>query len=228
MIGTGHLPHPISTPSRDPFVVMAKPVGPACNLACGYCYYLDSARLYERPHRFRMSDAMLERYVRQFIEASPGPLVHFVWHGASRPWPVSASTGEPSRDRHGLTRVIDKALLAGVVLLAHDDVEVPLPEPIAVAELAVLVSVRVALLVFELQQLQRHARTAQLTVHRREVRQRPGHARWPDRSEQALREGTVVHSVRQRPRQPREASTLHVPPHRDAGQPEGGLRPAAG
>lgn len=60
---------------------MAKPVGPACNLACGYCYYLDSARLYERPHRFRMSDAMLERYVRQFIEASPGPLVHFVWHG---------------------------------------------------------------------------------------------------------------------------------------------------
>jgi uncharacterized Fe-S cluster-containing radical SAM superfamily protein len=80
MIGTGH-PIPDQHSSRDPFVVMAKPVGPACNLACSYCYYLDSARLYERPHRFRMSDAILERYVRQFIEASPGPLVHFVWHG---------------------------------------------------------------------------------------------------------------------------------------------------
>ena len=68
-------------PEREPFVVMAKPVGPACNLDCSYCYYLESFRLYERPHRFRMSDDMLERYVRQFIEASPGPIVHFVWHG---------------------------------------------------------------------------------------------------------------------------------------------------
>jgi len=60
---------------------MAKPVGPVCNLECSYCYYLDSARLYTSRHKFRMSDALLETYIRQYIEASPGPVVLFVWHG---------------------------------------------------------------------------------------------------------------------------------------------------
>ncbi|MFC2010007.1 anaerobic sulfatase maturase [Chloroflexota bacterium] len=68
-------------PSNEPFVVMTKPVGPVCNLECSYCYYLETARLYTRPHRFRMSDALLETYVRQYIAASPGPVVLFVWHG---------------------------------------------------------------------------------------------------------------------------------------------------
>jgi uncharacterized protein len=64
-----------------PFVVMVKPVGPVCNLACGYCYYRGTADMYGRRHAFRMSDATLDLFVRQFIEASPGPEVHFVWHG---------------------------------------------------------------------------------------------------------------------------------------------------
>ena len=67
--------------ASEPFVVMAKPVGPICNLECGYCYYLDTARFYDRPHQFRMTDEMLETYIRQYIEASPGPVVPFVWHG---------------------------------------------------------------------------------------------------------------------------------------------------
>ncbi len=70
-----------TTPTREPFVVMAKPVGPVCNLECSYCYYLETDRLYTHPHRFRMSDALLETYVRQYIAASPGPVVLFVWHG---------------------------------------------------------------------------------------------------------------------------------------------------
>ena len=68
-------------PSTGPFVVMAKPVGPVCNLECSYCYYLETGRLYTGPHQFRMSDAMLETYVRRYIAASPGPVVLFVWHG---------------------------------------------------------------------------------------------------------------------------------------------------
>jgi len=60
---------------------MAKPVGPVCNLECSYCYYLETERLYIQPHQFRMSDALLETYVRQYIAASPGPVVQFVWHG---------------------------------------------------------------------------------------------------------------------------------------------------
>jgi uncharacterized protein len=70
-----------TTRASEPFVVMAKPVGPICNLQCGYCYYLDTTRFYDRPHQFRMSDERLETYIRQYIEASPGPVVHFVWHG---------------------------------------------------------------------------------------------------------------------------------------------------
>ncbi len=64
-----------------PFVVMAKPVGPACNLRCSYCYYLETRQLYPSPHSFMMSDLILENYIRQYIESSPGPSILFVWHG---------------------------------------------------------------------------------------------------------------------------------------------------
>lgn len=65
----------------EPFAIMAKPVGPSCNLKCDYCYYLETERLYEKPHQFRMSDALLERFIRQYIAAGPGPAVLFTWHG---------------------------------------------------------------------------------------------------------------------------------------------------
>jgi uncharacterized protein len=67
--------------NSKPFVVMAKPVGPVCNLECSYCYYLETDPFYARPHRFLMSDALLEKYISQYIAASPGPTVLFVWHG---------------------------------------------------------------------------------------------------------------------------------------------------
>lgn len=70
-----------SSKASEPFVVMAKPVGPRCNMKCSYCYYLDTGRLYGSPHQFQMSDNLLEMYVRQYIEASPGPVVQFTWHG---------------------------------------------------------------------------------------------------------------------------------------------------
>ncbi len=67
--------------TATPFVVMAKPLGPVCNLNCGYCYYLGKTSLFPAGERFRMADEVLEGYVRSFIEASPGPVVQFVWHG---------------------------------------------------------------------------------------------------------------------------------------------------
>jgi uncharacterized protein len=67
--------------SRDPYVVMAKPAGPRCNLACSYCYYLASEALYPAGDDCRMSAEMLETYIRQYIEDSPGPIVSFIWHG---------------------------------------------------------------------------------------------------------------------------------------------------
>ena len=70
-----------SAMTAEPFVVMAKPVGPLCNLECSYCYYLETGHFYDSSHSFRMSNALLERYVRQYIAASPGPVVQFTWHG---------------------------------------------------------------------------------------------------------------------------------------------------
>ncbi len=60
---------------------MAKPIGPTCNLECAYCYYLEKASLYPDRSDFRMSDDTLETFVRQYIEAQPGPAVSFAWQG---------------------------------------------------------------------------------------------------------------------------------------------------
>ena len=60
-----------------PFSVMVKPVGSHCNLRCDYCYYLPVPR--SGPPR--MTDDILERFLRQYIAASPGPEVGIVWHG---------------------------------------------------------------------------------------------------------------------------------------------------
>ncbi len=65
----------------DPFLVMAKPAGPVCNLACGYCYYLPKRALFPPGEQFRMKPAILAAYISSYISSSPGPIVHFVWHG---------------------------------------------------------------------------------------------------------------------------------------------------
>ncbi len=63
----------------DP-LVMAKPVGPRCNLDCAYCYYLQKDALFP-PGERRMRDEILERYLVQRLQSSPGPVTHFEWHG---------------------------------------------------------------------------------------------------------------------------------------------------
>ena len=63
------------------FQVMTKPLGAICNLDCHYCYYLKKEFLYPKGDDFRMSDETLERYIVQQIEAAPGPIVNFAWHG---------------------------------------------------------------------------------------------------------------------------------------------------
>ena len=60
---------------------MAKPVGSRCNLRCVYCYYLEKGSLSTHAKQTRMSYAMLETMIRRTIEASPGPVVSFTWHG---------------------------------------------------------------------------------------------------------------------------------------------------
>jgi len=63
------------------FHVMTKPIGPICNLACRYCFYLEKESLYPGTTRWRMTDEVLEAYVRQYIEAQDVPEVSFAWQG---------------------------------------------------------------------------------------------------------------------------------------------------
>jgi uncharacterized protein len=62
------------------FHVLAKPSGPICNLDCQYCYFLEKEALYQGD-RFRMAPDTLTRYIRQVIEAQPGPEVTIAWQG---------------------------------------------------------------------------------------------------------------------------------------------------
>lgn len=65
----------------DAFNLMVKPVGPVCNLNCTYCYYLDKQNLYSGIKDFRMNDELLEKFIREYIEAQKVPVVTFTWQG---------------------------------------------------------------------------------------------------------------------------------------------------
>ena len=69
-------------PSAAPpsFHLLAKPTGSVCNLDCAYCFFLAKEALYPgvKP---RMSDELLERYIRQLIEAHRTPEVTIAWQG---------------------------------------------------------------------------------------------------------------------------------------------------
>jgi uncharacterized protein len=75
------LPTAGSQPVAPPaFHVMLKPRGAICNLDCQYCYFLSKEMLYPGSN-FRMADALLESYTRQYIAAQRVPEVTFAWQG---------------------------------------------------------------------------------------------------------------------------------------------------
>jgi len=63
------------------FHTMIKPSGSQCNLDCSYCFYLHKEDLLAQPRRPRMSDAVLEAHIQQYIEAQTGDEVVFSWQG---------------------------------------------------------------------------------------------------------------------------------------------------
>ncbi|MFI5377737.1 MAG: anaerobic sulfatase maturase [Tepidisphaerales bacterium] len=63
------------------FHIMTKPIGPICNLDCKYCFYLEKEKLYPGKSSWRMSDEVLEAYIRQYIEAQRIPEINFAWQG---------------------------------------------------------------------------------------------------------------------------------------------------
>lgn len=62
------------------FGTMVKPIGSACNLDCHYCYYRDKSEIYSN-NMPRMSEDMLETYIRQYIQGASQQNISFCWHG---------------------------------------------------------------------------------------------------------------------------------------------------
>ncbi len=61
---------------------MAKPAGPDCNLACKYCFYLEKEVLFDENEKVhRMSDEVLEEYIKQYCESQNTPEILFAWQG---------------------------------------------------------------------------------------------------------------------------------------------------
>jgi uncharacterized protein len=61
--------------------VVAKPIGPMCNLNCEYCFYLEKQALFPANEKYRISDRVLSAFITQYITSQPTPVVEFVWQG---------------------------------------------------------------------------------------------------------------------------------------------------
>jgi uncharacterized protein len=61
--------------------IVAKPIGPACNLNCEYCFYLEKQALFSPGEQYRMSDDVLSAFITNYITSQPTPIVEFVWQG---------------------------------------------------------------------------------------------------------------------------------------------------
>jgi uncharacterized protein len=68
-----------------PFHVLAKPIGPVCNIDCTYCFYLEKENLYPDKSReksnWTMQHNVLESYIKQKLEASDLQVESFAWQG---------------------------------------------------------------------------------------------------------------------------------------------------
>ena len=62
------------------FHIMAKPTGSACNLRCGYCFFLKKENLYPGSD-FRMPAQVHEAYIRQLLESHRTARVTVAWQG---------------------------------------------------------------------------------------------------------------------------------------------------
>jgi uncharacterized protein len=73
----------LTRPKNAPpaFHLLAKPTGAICNLDCKYCFFLSKDMLYPGS-KFRMTDDLMEQYIRQLIESHwRVPEINVAWQG---------------------------------------------------------------------------------------------------------------------------------------------------
>ena len=68
------------------FQVLAKPIGPLCNMDCTYCFYLEKELLFLKDSAARklnwvMPDEILENYIQQKLQSNALTEETFVWQG---------------------------------------------------------------------------------------------------------------------------------------------------
>lgn len=107
------------SPFGRPMYIMLKPAGSLCNLRCKYCYYLEKGQLYKEDKHQIISDDMLERFIRDYIESQTTPQVLFTWHGGEtlmRPVAFYRKALELQR-RYARGRQIDNCIQTNATLL---------------------------------------------------------------------------------------------------------------
>lgn len=106
-------------PFAKPLYVMLKPAGSLCNLACDYCYYLEKANLYTQNKNHVMSNELLERFTKEYIESQTMPQVMFTWHGGEtlmRPLSFYKKAIELQKKYAGGRRIDNSIQTNGVLL----------------------------------------------------------------------------------------------------------------
>ncbi len=112
-------------PFARPLYIMTKPAGSSCNLACEYCYYLEKKNLYtdaSADRRHVMSDDMLERFIKMYIESQSMPQILFSWHGGEtlmRPLSFYKKVIELQK-KYGGGLVIDNSIQTNGTLLTDE------------------------------------------------------------------------------------------------------------
>lgn len=68
-----------TNPLNEPFYLQIRPNGDNCNVHCKYCRYESAEKVWgNRPH---MSRGLLEKIIREQVNAQPSKSVVFVWEG---------------------------------------------------------------------------------------------------------------------------------------------------
>ncbi|MEA4996502.1 MAG: anaerobic sulfatase-maturation protein [Petrimonas sp.] len=112
----------VFAPFAKPLYVMLKPVGSRCNLDCDYCYYLEKANLYTEKKNHVMSEELLEKFIKEYIESQTMPQVLFTWHGGEtlmRPLSFYKKAVELQKKYAG-GRQIDNSIQTNGTLLTDD------------------------------------------------------------------------------------------------------------
>ncbi|MDD4515605.1 anaerobic sulfatase-maturation protein [Massilibacteroides sp.] len=112
----------VISPFAKPVYVMLKPIGSVCNLACEYCYYLEKAGFYPEVKNHILTDELLEKFIKEYIECQTTNEILFTWHGGEtlmRPLSFYKKAIELQR-KYSRGRQIDNCIQTNGTLLTDE------------------------------------------------------------------------------------------------------------